>query len=135
MSNKSQKGVAAVELAVILPFLLILLAGIIEFSLMLYNMQVLTNAAREGARVAVIPVRNATEEDIVNIVKNYGEGKLIGFQNDNDIIVSIVATGADLTVTASYNYSFFIPGLFDFLDINKSNRLYNLNGKATMKFL
>ena len=139
MSNKSQKGVAAVELAVILPFLLILLAGIIEFSLMLYNMQVLTNGAREGARVAVIPVRNETEEEIANIVKDYCGNKLIGFQNDKVINVSIVgyggATGSDLTVTASYNYGFFIPGLFDFLGINKSNRIFNINGKATMQFL
>jgi len=98
MSNKDQKGVAAVELAVILPFLLVLLAGIIEFSLMLYNMQVLTNGAREGARVAVIPVRNETEEEIANIVKDYCGNKLIGFQNDKRQAITIVFLYQDFLI-------------------------------------
>jgi len=50
----NQEGVAAVEFAIILPLLLLFIFGIIEFSLFLYNKQVITNAAREGARRGVI---------------------------------------------------------------------------------
>jgi Flp pilus assembly protein TadG len=57
-------GAAAVEFAVILPLLLLIVAGIIEFGFM-FNAQIgVTHAAREGARVAAIgtgdPVAAAT---------------------------------------------------------------------------
>jgi Flp pilus assembly protein TadG len=47
-------GAAMVEFALILPFLLVLLFGIIEFARAWNTRQVLTDAAREGARVAVV---------------------------------------------------------------------------------
>ena len=46
----NQDGVAAVEFAIILPFLVILIFGMIEFSLVLYNKAMITNASRVGAR-------------------------------------------------------------------------------------
>jgi len=46
----SQEGAAMIEFAIILPLLLLFIFGIIEFSLALFNQQVITNAAREGAR-------------------------------------------------------------------------------------
>ncbi len=47
-------GAAAVEFALILPVLVLLVLGLIEFSL-LFNAQIsVTNAAREGARVMAI---------------------------------------------------------------------------------
>ena len=51
---KNQNGVALVEFGLILPLLILLLFGITEFSLLLYNKQVITNAAREGARAGII---------------------------------------------------------------------------------
>ncbi len=46
----NRKGSAVLEMALILPILLTLLFGIIEFSRVLSVKQVITNAAREGAR-------------------------------------------------------------------------------------
>ena len=54
---KNQSGAAAIEFALILPVMLLFIFGIIEFSLFMFNKQVLTNACREGARVGVV-VRN-----------------------------------------------------------------------------
>jgi Flp pilus assembly protein TadG len=49
-----QKGVAAIEFAILLPVLLAILLGIINYGLLMYNQAVITNAAREGARWAAI---------------------------------------------------------------------------------
>jgi Flp pilus assembly protein TadG len=50
MMIRDQNGGAAVEFAIILPLLIALLFGIVEFGLLLYNKQIITNASREGAR-------------------------------------------------------------------------------------
>jgi Flp pilus assembly protein TadG len=50
----SQRGASAVELALLLPLLLAITFGLIEFGLFMYNQQVLTNAAREGARLGIL---------------------------------------------------------------------------------
>ena len=49
-----QKGAVAVEFAFVLPLLVVLLVGIMEFGLILYNQQVITNACREGARAGIV---------------------------------------------------------------------------------
>jgi hypothetical protein len=47
-------GVAAVEFAIILPILLLIVFGIINFGVLMFDQAVITNAAREGARWAAI---------------------------------------------------------------------------------
>ena len=47
-------AVAAVEFALVLPVLLLILFGIINFGTLMYDQAVITNAAREGARWASI---------------------------------------------------------------------------------
>ena len=62
---RSDRGAAAVEFALVLPLLILLVFGIIEFG-RVYNLYLaVTHAAREGARIA--SVRNgtgATDEEI-----------------------------------------------------------------------
>ena len=48
--KQNEDGVAAVEFALILPVLLVLVFGIINYGILLYDQAVITNAAREGAR-------------------------------------------------------------------------------------
>jgi hypothetical protein len=50
----NEKGTTAVETAIISMLLLIFIFGIIEFGLLVFNKQVLTNASREGARAGVL---------------------------------------------------------------------------------
>lgn len=52
--SRNQDGVAATEFAVLLPLLVVLVFGIIEFGLVLNTQLSLTGAAREGARVMAI---------------------------------------------------------------------------------
>lgn len=49
---KSQKGVAAVEMAVVLPLLLVLALGLFEFSQAIFINNSLINMSREGANLA-----------------------------------------------------------------------------------
>ncbi len=52
--RRGERGAAAVEFALVLPVLLLLVLGMIEFS-RVYNVQIsLSNAAREGARSMAI---------------------------------------------------------------------------------
>ena len=61
-TDNSTRGVAAVELAVVLPLLLTLVFGIIEFGWVFMVRETLTNASREGCRVAVL--QGSTEQNI-----------------------------------------------------------------------
>ncbi len=51
-NHSASRGVAAVELAFVLPFLVILLLGVWEVGRMIEVQQILNNAAREGSRLA-----------------------------------------------------------------------------------
>lgn len=83
----NQEGAAAVELAIILPLLLLFIFGIIEFSLALFNQQVITNAAREGARRGVImraPTRivSAENHEIRARIQWFAKSYLVTFGDD-----------------------------------------------------
>ncbi|MHA7239876.1 TadE/TadG family type IV pilus assembly protein [Arthrobacter sp. TMS1-12-1] len=54
MSTKAERGAAAVEMALLLPVLIFLLLGIMEFGRAFNVQATLTNAAREGVRVMAI---------------------------------------------------------------------------------
>ena len=53
--RRDDRGTALIEMAFTLPLLLLISIGIIEFGRAFQTWQILTNAAREGARVAVLP--------------------------------------------------------------------------------
>jgi Flp pilus assembly protein TadG len=53
--RRDQRGAALLEMAFTLPLLLLISVSIFEFGRAFEVWQVLTNAAREGARVAVLP--------------------------------------------------------------------------------
>jgi Flp pilus assembly protein TadG len=52
---KSERGAELIEMALVLPLLLLILLGIVDFGFLFARYEVLTNAAREGARIAVLP--------------------------------------------------------------------------------
>lgn len=52
--RRRERGAAAVEMAIVLPMLLLMLGGIIEFGRALYLQNMATNAAREGARMRAL---------------------------------------------------------------------------------
>ncbi len=120
MVLKDNKGAAAVELAIVLPLLIVILFGIIEFSAAFFDKAVITNASREGARTGILfryGTRNATDEDAIikAVVNNYIASNLIDFSGVATATTTITRTGLSigntLTVTVSYPYSYLvIPG-------------------------
>ena len=52
---RSESGAELVEFALLLPFLLIVIGGIVDFARLFQAYEVVTNAAREGARMASMP--------------------------------------------------------------------------------
>lgn len=65
--RKNDKGQSMVEFALILPVLLLLLLGIIQFGIIFSAHIAITNAAREGARVASV---GASRQEIVGRMNN-----------------------------------------------------------------
>ena len=52
---RSERGAELIEFALVLPVLLMTFLGIVDFGFLFQRMEVVTNAAREGARIAVLP--------------------------------------------------------------------------------
>ena len=52
---RGERGAALIETAFVLPIMLLVCVGILEFGRAYQTWQVVTNASREGARVAILP--------------------------------------------------------------------------------
>jgi len=114
MRLQDEKGAAMVEFSIILPLLAVLLFGVVEFSLLLYNKQVITNASREGARAGIVAqAPRLTVAEIQQVVNDYAGSHLISFGTASAPVTTIdnsggTAFGDDLTVTVSYKYDFLV---------------------------
>jgi Flp pilus assembly protein TadG len=64
---RREEGAALIETAFVLPIMLLVCVGILEFGRAYQTWQVVTNASREGARVAVLP--EYADASVVNRVK------------------------------------------------------------------
>ena len=123
ISRKSAEGgVAAVEFALVLPLMILLLVGIVECGLLFYNQQVLTNASREGARAGIAYATTAKIRDTVERYcrRNIQSSRLIRFDTDANPVITVTpdpppsSYGQDLTVTVSWDYNFLGPDLLGF---------------------
>jgi Flp pilus assembly protein TadG len=99
--RRRDAGAAAVEMALVLPFLLFLLFGIIDFGLMLNSQLTVTSAAREGARTYVF----TGDEDAAQARVDQAAESLNGTV---DATVT-PCTGGQVTVVTTYEYSFITP--------------------------
>jgi len=106
--RSSQKGVAAVEFGLILPLLLMIMLGIIDFGFMLYDKAMITNAAREAARAGIV-LRNPrlSGASIQTEATNYCSTFLIRMKGAG----SCVATSSNLTAVGSSNCQNFADRL------------------------
>ena len=114
-SRKTQAGAAAVEFALILPMLLILLLGTIEGSLAMYDKAVITNASREGARAGIV-ARNPplSDAEIRQVVQVYAQNAVVDFSPTKTLPVVTISQGSlgtNPTLIVSVSYTFQGLGL------------------------
>jgi len=109
--RRDDRGTALIEMAFTLPLLLLISIGIIEFGRAFQTWQILTNAAREGARVAVLPgmsdsmVTARVQEYIQAGVLDAGVTPTITIQRNASISYgSGTATGSKVTVSYPYHF-------------------------------
>lgn len=138
-TRTKETGAVAVEFALILPLLLVLLFGIVEFGLLLYNQQVITNASREGARFGIVmsdPKR--TETQITTEVDKYCQNNLVTFSTTPGVVTTDCdwSTGSgfqDLTVTVEYPYSFLVLSDFHVGSFNLGFGPIQMQARTVMK--
>ena len=109
---RNERGAAIIETALTLPLVLLVCVGIFEFGRAYLTQQVMTNAAREGARVAVLPNPTDSPDARVRAYLQLG-----GLNSDSSVGVAVTATQVSLgtsgnasasTVTVTYPFSFMV---------------------------
>lgn len=80
---RGERGAAAIEFAIISVVLLLIVFGIIEFGILLFDKHILTNASREGARAGIVMrVPRLSDAEIENIVRAYAREHMVSFRAD-----------------------------------------------------
>ncbi|MEP7340911.1 MAG: TadE family protein [Acidobacteriota bacterium] len=118
-----ERGQSMVEMAFILPLFLALVFSIIEIGRAWYTKQTLTLAAREGARVLVLPhgagltfsTEGEQQQAAVNTVKSYLQNSGVVVANDTQIVPIRLGPGPDNILDTAddkseLNYSSAIRG-------------------------
>ena len=86
--SRSNRGQAIIEFAFILPFVVILVLGLIEFGVLFYNQAVITNASREGAREGITFQTDSNgnfwsagdmQTQVQQTVNDYLQGRILAF--------------------------------------------------------
>ena len=112
-SRRSERGAALIEAAITVPIILLISVGIFEFGRAYQTQQVLTNAAREGARLAVL--EGPTDGDVRARVNNYLTGGGLTSLLDANIQVNRVvpftggSTASQITITYPFTFMVLNP--------------------------
>ncbi|MDB5988910.1 MAG: tadE-like family protein [Herbaspirillum sp.] len=113
--QRDESGVVALEFVLMLPFLLMVLFGIIDVSMVLTDKAVITNASREAARAGVMlratPWNSA---QVQAVALNYTQNNLVtgGAPAAASAVASYVnqTSGSPLKVTVTYTYQGLVLG-------------------------
>jgi hypothetical protein len=110
MSSGREDGAAAVEFALLLPLLVLLLFGFIQFGIAFNTRIQATNAAREAARMAVIGIDNWDDVGGLEYWESVRQRAGVGDISNCDLDTADVI-GGTLTVTFDYPLDLVIPFL------------------------
>ncbi|ANB77452.1 pilus assembly protein TadE [Paraburkholderia phytofirmans OLGA172] len=113
---RASRGSAAIEFAILLPFLVMILVGIIDVNLIFYDDAVITNAARAGARAGiVVQVPPLTTSQIASLTVSYAQNSLVSGGSATSPTVTVTqsngaTSGSTLQVAVSYTYQGLLLG-------------------------
>ena len=112
----NERGVAALEFVLVFPFLMTVLFGIVDTSLLLCDKAVITNASREAARAGVVVrVPQMAASDVANVALAYAQDNLVTGGTATTPAVSVdqsggTSPGNPLKVTVTYTYEGLVLG-------------------------
>ena len=107
---RNENGQTMVEFALVLPVLVVLLFGIIQFGTAFNNYVSLTDAVRAGARVAAVSRQSSTPV-ADTVAKVMASATDINTSQINVTVNSTWVHGGDVTVQATYPYSISLLGV------------------------
>ena len=134
--RRKEDGAELIEMAIVLPLLLLIIMGIVDFGFMFQRYVVLTNAAAEGARVASLP--GYTSADVTSRVASYAtDGGIPGVVTSVTTPVSLPGAGGGVwpgrQVTVSHVYTFNYIGPIAQLFGSGPGGTVTLTSRATMR--
>jgi Flp pilus assembly protein TadG len=112
LETRSEQGQTMTEFAIVLPVLVLLVFGVIQFGILFNNYVTLTDAVRAGARKAAVSRSDSnpagvTETQVRNSASDLDQSKL-----KVTVLPSVPwAPASDVTVSATYPYSISLLGL------------------------
>lgn len=125
-------GQAMVEAALVLPILLLLVIGIVEFGRAWNANQVLTDAAREGARISAIADPSITVDSVESLLRNALErGSLDPDAATYEIEGVDGSSGSPTRIAIQYPYQFVFLG--PLLSWSDDESLATLSTAITMR--
>jgi Flp pilus assembly protein TadG len=96
-ARRRRKGTTMVEFVVIAIVFFLFLFGVLEYGRFVMVVQLMNNAAREGARAAVVGQSTMTTAQVQSLVTGYLEGQNVQLQNLNIQVYEIdPATGNNI---------------------------------------
>ena len=111
-------GQDLMEYALVLPLFLLLVLGVIEFSLLFYQYNVVANAAREGARSGIVMESDSCSTTCLkNRISSAARANTVGLEADKLTVTSQLGTTpslygvAQVTVTVTYQAHFLTKTL------------------------
>lgn len=125
LRRRGQEGVAAVEMALCLIPLVLLLGGIVDFGDAYYIKQVISNASREGARYGA---RYQVDQNGIRIIPvNLNNPSIAGYITSN--YGSLLSSDANLTVTpGGLGYTSGTPGDILTVQVSAQKHWFFLGG-------
>ena len=106
----SEKGSIFIELALILPILILLVAGIIQFGFLLNAKIAVNSASYEAARIATLS--DNLELDVINAVSAYASSTMPGWNFDERLNLKINTSGRDPGDIVDVEVTYLIPVFF-----------------------
>lgn len=115
-----RRGVSAVEFAMIAPFVFMLIFGIFEFTRVTMVQQAITNAAREGCRLATLATTRSTSvadarirARLDGVIPNQTDPNKVKVQfNPANLVVIAPKTPITTTIEVNYGDISLLPGWF-----------------------
>ena len=130
---QSENGNVLVEFALIMPVLILILAGIVQFGFLLNGKIAVNAASYEAARAATLS--DNPEADAINAVSSYASASLPGWDLQEQLSIEINTTGNSPGDSVQIKVFYDVPLFFSkILPISESgSSFFKVSGSSVMQ--